>query len=185
MIIIPGGLVNKRKSGDHPDNSIIKNGQDTEKGPGDLRRLAVTQTPLENQQQTLVWKTCKGVVLTKKRESAIEWTLPSRGTKEWELKKTKREASTLTFDQRIKKAVEQKSYRDTICNQYTRSGSQRLIKGAGKVGNWRTNRDHTNYSTVEVGQNTEKSPGDLKRFAVTQNPLTNPQLTFLIRPTLH
>ena len=30
---------------DHPNGSIIENGQNTEKSPGDLRRLAVTQTP--------------------------------------------------------------------------------------------------------------------------------------------
>ena len=31
--------------------------------------------------------------------------------------------------------------------------------------------DHRNYSIVEIGQNTEKSPGDLKRIPVTQNPV--------------
>ena len=29
-------------SGDHPNYSIIENGQNTEKSPGDLRRLAVS-----------------------------------------------------------------------------------------------------------------------------------------------
>ena len=33
--------------GDHPNNSIIENGQNTKKSPGDLRRLAVTQTPVK------------------------------------------------------------------------------------------------------------------------------------------
>ena len=37
-----GGLGNKRTSGDHPNNYIIENDQNTEKSPGDLRRLAVT-----------------------------------------------------------------------------------------------------------------------------------------------
>ena len=32
-------------------------GQNTEKNSGDLRRLAVTQTPVKNQQPMLVWKT--------------------------------------------------------------------------------------------------------------------------------
>ena len=31
-----------KPSGDHPNNSIIENSQNTEKSPGDLRRLAVT-----------------------------------------------------------------------------------------------------------------------------------------------
>ena len=35
---------------------IIKIGQNTEKSPGDLSRLAVTQTLVENYQLTLVWK---------------------------------------------------------------------------------------------------------------------------------
>ena len=43
--------------GDHPKNNIIENGQNTEKSPGDLRRLAVTQTPVKDHQLTLMWKT--------------------------------------------------------------------------------------------------------------------------------
>ena len=43
-----GGLKNKRTSGDHPNDSIIKIGQNTEKSPGDLRRLAVTRTPTKH-----------------------------------------------------------------------------------------------------------------------------------------
>ena len=41
--------------------SIIKNGQNTEKSPGDLRRLAITQTLVRSHQLTLVWKTLKWV----------------------------------------------------------------------------------------------------------------------------
>ena len=33
--------------GDNPNNCITENGQNTDKSPGDLRRLAVTQTPVE------------------------------------------------------------------------------------------------------------------------------------------
>ena len=39
------GLV-ELEGGDHPNNSIIENDQNTLKSPGDLRRLAVTQSPL-------------------------------------------------------------------------------------------------------------------------------------------
>ena len=35
-----------------------------------------------------------------------------------------------------------------------------LSKGARRVGNRRINRDHPNYCIVEIGQNTEKSPGN-------------------------
>ena len=35
-------------SGDHPNYSIIENGQNTEKSPGDMGRLAVTQTHVKD-----------------------------------------------------------------------------------------------------------------------------------------
>ena len=40
--------------GDHPNNSIIENAQNTEKSPGDLRRHAVTQSPVKDHQLTLM-----------------------------------------------------------------------------------------------------------------------------------
>ena len=33
----------------------------------------------------------------------------------------------------------------------------------------RTSGDHPNYNIVEIGQNTEKSPGDFRRLAVSLN----------------
>ena len=38
------------------NDSIAENGQNPEMGPGDLRRLGVTQTPVKNHQLTLMWK---------------------------------------------------------------------------------------------------------------------------------
>ena len=37
--------------------------------------------------------------------------------------------------------------------------------------------DHKNYSIVEIGQNTEKNPGDLRRL--TQTPVENHQLKLI------
>ena len=54
-------LRNKRASRDHLDLRITKIGKNTGKSPGDLRRLAVTQTPVKNHRLTLMWKTFKGV----------------------------------------------------------------------------------------------------------------------------
>ena len=34
-------------------------------------------------------------------------------------------------------------------------------KGAGRVGNRSMSRDNPNYSIIEIGQNTDKSPSDL------------------------
>ena len=41
-----GGLGNNMTSGDHPNDCIIEIGQNTEKRPGCLRKLAVTLTPM-------------------------------------------------------------------------------------------------------------------------------------------
>ena len=41
----------------HPNYYIIENGQNTQKSSGDLRRLAVTQTPVKDHQLTPMWKT--------------------------------------------------------------------------------------------------------------------------------
>ena len=54
-----GGLENKRMSGDHLNKSIVEIRQNNKESLGDLRKLAVTQTPVENHQLMLVWKTLK------------------------------------------------------------------------------------------------------------------------------
>ena len=54
-----------------------------------------------------------------------------------------------------------------------------LLKVSGGFGSWRPSEDHPNNSTIEDGQNTEKSPGDLKRLAVTQSLLKYHQLTLM------
>ena len=46
-------------SRDYPNSSSVEIGQNTEKSPGDLRRLAVTQTSVKDHQITLVWRTRK------------------------------------------------------------------------------------------------------------------------------
>ena len=45
---------NKKASEDYPNYSVVKIGQNSEKSPGDLRKLAVTQTPEKDHQLTLV-----------------------------------------------------------------------------------------------------------------------------------
>ena len=50
----PGGLGSWRTGRDYPNDSIAENGQNPETSPGDLRRLAITQTPVKNHQLTLM-----------------------------------------------------------------------------------------------------------------------------------
>ena len=64
-----------------------------------------------------------------------------------------------------KKAVEHESNSDTNLSWRSWNSPQRRGKGTGLVRN--TNQEHPNYSNVKIGQNTKKSPGDLRRFVVT------------------
>ena len=54
--------------------------------------------------------------------------------------------------------------------------NQRIIKGTEELGLRSTSGDHPNYNIIENGQNTEKSPGDLRKLAVTQTPVKDYQL---------
>ena len=51
--------------------------------------------------------------------------------------------------------------------KYNWYSHRRINKGTGEIGNKRTSGDHPNYYIIENGQNTEKSPEDLRRLAVT------------------
>ena len=55
-----GGPRGWRTSRNHPNYSIIENGQNTEKCPGDLKRLSVTKTPVKNHQLKLLARIIKG-----------------------------------------------------------------------------------------------------------------------------
>ena len=54
-------LRNQRTRRSHSDYSIVKIKHNTDNSPGDLRRLASTQTPVGNYVRTLAWKTLKRV----------------------------------------------------------------------------------------------------------------------------
>ena len=47
------------------------------------------------------------------------------------------------------------------------------------------NRDYPDNSIVEIGKNTEKSPEDLTRLAVTQTPMKDRQLTLMRKFTMN
>ena len=57
--------------------------------------------------------------------------------------------------------------------------NKRIIKGTGRLESWRTSGDNPNYSIIENGQNTKKSPRNLRRLAVTQTPVKNHQLMLM------
>ena len=57
---------------------------------------------------------------------------------------------------------------DTNCNWCARNNPPMLGKVTGRLRNQRSNGNHTKYSIIKTSQNTEKSPGDVRRLAVTQ-----------------
>ena len=66
---------------------------------------------------------------------------------------------------------------DTSCNWCTLKSPQRIRKGSRRLRNKRTSGDYLDYSNIKIGQNTEKSPGDLRKLAVAQTPVKTHHLT--------
>ena len=95
------------------------------------------------------------------------------------LKEKEKRDEYLDFARELKKTLEHESDSDTICGWCTWNPLQRI--GKEKLGNTRTSRDHPNYSIIKIGQNSEKSPGDSRRLAVTQTPVRNYNLTLVLK----
>ena len=93
------------------------------------------------------------------------------------LKECEKRDKYLDLVRELKKTVEHASDDYTNCNWCSRYTYQRIIKGTGGLRNKRSG-DHPNY-VIEIGQNTEKSPGDLRRLVVTQNSMKDHQLTLM------
>ena len=70
--------------------------------------------------------------------------------------------------------MEHESDDNTKCNWYSH---QRISTRTGRLGNNRTGGDYPNDCIIEIGQNIDKSSGDLRRLVVTQAPVRNHQLT--------
>ena len=98
------------------------------------------------------------------------------------LKETKKRDKYLDLAREVK-PIEHEGDSDPNGNWYIWNNPQRIGKGTGRLGNKRINRVHPDYSIIKIGQNTEKGTGDLRRLAVTQTPVKNPQL-MLVQKTL-
>ena len=79
----------------------------------------------------------------------------------------------------LKKTVKHESDFYTISNWCSWYSHRRIGTGTGGLGNKRTSGEHPNYSNVEISQKIEKSPGDLKRFAVTPTSVKDHQRTLM------
>ena len=52
------------------------------------------------------------------------------------------------------------------------SGLGTVTKGTGGLGNKRANEDHQNYCIIKIGQNTEESPGELRRLSTLNHSIS-------------
>ena len=77
-----------------------------------------------------------------------------------------------------KNPIKYEAVGDTNCNWCARNNLQSIGKGTGRRRNQRTRGDHPDYS-IKIGQNTEKSSGDLRRLVIAQTPVKNHQLTLV------
>ena len=60
---------------------------------------------------------------------------------------------------------------DTNYNESARNDPQELGKGTGRFKNQMTSGNRPDDSIIKIGQNNEKSPGDLKKLAITRTPI--------------
>ena len=73
--------------------------------------------------------------------------------------------------------MEHESDGNTNNNRRTWYFHQRINTKTRGRRNKKTSREHSNYSIVEISQNTKKSSGDLRRLFVTHTPMENHPLT--------
>ena len=78
-----------------------------------------------------------------------------------------------------KQTIEHEGDSDTNCNWRAQNNSESIGTGTGRLRNKRKSGVHPNYCIIKIGQNTEKSTGDLRRLAVTQIPNEFFQYSFL------
>ena len=77
------------------------------------------------------------------------------------LKESEKENQYLNLARELKN-VKHESDVCTNCNYCFSYGHEKIDSRTGGLGNKRTNDDHPNYSIIKIGQNTEKSSGDLR-----------------------
>ena len=65
---------------------------------------------------------------------------------------------------------------DTNCSECTWNDPKTIDKGNRRLKYQRISGDCLDYSIIKIGQNTEESPGDSRRFSVIQTPMRNHQV---------
>ena len=95
------------------------------------------------------------------------------------IKENEKRAYYLDLSIELKRYMEYESDGHRNSKWCTRNDPQMFGKWARRLGNRKTSWDHPNYTIAKIGQNTMKSPGNLRRLAVTQTPVKGHQLTLV------
>ena len=77
------------------------------------------------------------------------------------VKEIEKKDKYLDFVRELKNTLEYENDDNTNCIWCFWYNQQRISTRNGGLGNKRTSGDHPNDCIIEIGQNTEKSPGDL------------------------
>ena len=92
------------------------------------------------------------------------------------LKERENRDKFLDLARELKRTMEHEGDGNTSGNWGALNNPKRIGRGTGRLGNKRTSGNHPDYRIIDIGQNTEKSPSDLRRL-VTQTPVKDHQLT--------
>ena len=113
------------------------------------------------------------IIINKKKRTCkiVDFAVPA--DHRIKLKECEKKDKYLDLARELKKTVEHAADNYTNCNWCVWYSNQWITKGTGGGG------EYPNDSIIENVQNTEKSPGDLKRLAVTQTPVKDHQLTLI------
>ena len=83
------------------------------------------------------------------------------------------------LERKQKKAIKHTGDGGAYCSWCSWSASQSLGEGTGGTGNQWKNQNHSDYSNIEISKNTEESPGELRRLAITLIPMNDHQQTLV------
>ena len=96
----------------------------------------------------------------------------------------RKEEQELRPCQRTGKVMDNERDNNTTYNWCAKYGRQRFGKRPRRARNRKTWRDHPKYNISRIGENTEKSPGGLRRLAVVQIPAKDYQPTLVWKTRL-
>ena len=94
------------------------------------------------------------------------------------LKEKPKKDKYLNFARELKKIVEHENDGDTNCYWCSWNVHQRIDTGIRGLGNKETSGAHPDYNIIKIDQNTEESPGNMRRLSITQNPVKNHRFTY-------